>query len=74
MTQLGYNAFFGNNAYLAGGILGGGLYMGAGIGADLSPVSYNLLYTSNSGTYTVNGFSTNVVYTKISFLVGVKID
>lgn len=73
MSQLGYNAFLGNDAYKVGGVLGGGLYYGVGFGVDLPLISYNLLYSSNSGTYTVNGFSTNIIYSKVSFIVGVKI-
>jgi len=71
--QLGYNEFFANNEYLIGGMVGGGLYLGAGIGAEFPLMNYTLLYTSNSGTWTSSGSTLNVVYTKLSFVIGVKI-
>jgi len=69
--HLGYNLFNGNDEFVAGGELGGGLYYAAGFGMNLAQfnnledMNVGLMYSVNNGTHTGED-EVDVSYSKLS--------
>jgi hypothetical protein len=71
--HLGYNLFSGNDDFVSGGELGGGLYYAAGFGMNLAQfnnleqMNVGLMYSVNNGTYTnTEDPISNLSYSKLS--------